>query len=213
MTTLYIHGFASTGATSKVDQLREILGPDEEVIAPTLTHCPFNDIETLCDIIESSKVKTVVGSSLGGFYAIALAQRYDLRVVLINPALDPATTLEPMIGTVKVYGTNTEFTWGRPQLRELDALSYMVEAAIQLETSELTWPNVLILLAEKDELLDSHVTAARFSLAKVIMDPNEDHRFGSMYPYAEEIRRISKQPSVTPDSVDADNIRPLRLVP
>lgn len=184
---LYIHGFASTGNTSKVDQLRSL--PDIEVIAPTLTHNPAEDICYLMDIVRKEKVTTVVGSSLGGFYALYLAQRFDLGLVLINPALYPYDTLKAMLGEVPVYGTDVSFSWTEEKLEQLKELGKTVTRAIG-DLSSLHWARTLVLLAEKDELLDSAHTANVLNKASIVLDSKEDHRFQSIVPYLDNIQFV-----------------------
>lgn len=191
MTTLYIHGFASTGASSTAAKLREILGPDESVLAPTLTHRPAADLETLADIVRTENVTVVVGSSLGGFYALAIAQKFGLPVVLINPSLGPYETLGGVLGTVAVYGTSDTFQWTQEQLDELREIADAVGTAIDIETSGLTWSKVLVLLGGRDEVLDPQATAAKFPNAHVILDPDAGHRFGDISAYAELIRAVA----------------------
>ena len=41
---------------------------------------------------------TLIGSSLGGFYATHLAERFGVRAVLINPAIRPYEDLQPFAG-------------------------------------------------------------------------------------------------------------------
>lgn len=88
MSLLYIHGFASTGVSGKVSTLRAML-VEVPVVSPTLSHRPRQDLALLNELIETRAVTTVVGSSLGGFYALALAQRHRVRLILVNPSLRP----------------------------------------------------------------------------------------------------------------------------
>lgn len=193
MTTLFIHGFASSGRSSKVEQLRRILG--EEVIAPSLTHRPRADYAHLEALVEEHHVRTVVGSSMGGFYAMALAQRFDERVVLVNPALRFVETARRYIGTHTVYDTGVTFEWTEREIDELRKIDATVEEALDFASSNVTWANVLVLLAEKDEVLDARATAALLKWAKVVMDPVQDHRFADLGPYAKRIRAIAAAPS------------------
>ena len=51
----------------------------------------------------------VAGSSLGGFYATWLAEKYDLRAVLINPAVVAPISLEKYLGTQTNLYTHEPF--------------------------------------------------------------------------------------------------------
>jgi len=55
----------------------------------------------------------LIGSSLGGYYALSLLVKYKslLRIVLLNPGVDCDDTLDRFIGYVKDYnGTTMEWT-------------------------------------------------------------------------------------------------------
>lgn len=41
---------------------------------------------------------TLIGSSLGGFYSIYLAQKYNLKAILINPSIESHKTLKTYVG-------------------------------------------------------------------------------------------------------------------
>ncbi|MCG3720375.1 esterase, partial [Aliarcobacter butzleri] len=84
---IYIHGFASCGFGSKAQKFKEYF--EEEIITISLPTIPNLAIDTLEQIIEFSLNKDenvyLIGSSLGGFYSLYLANKYDLKAVLINP--------------------------------------------------------------------------------------------------------------------------------
>ncbi len=185
---LYIHGFASTGGSPKVEQLRWITSAD--VISPTLTHNPIADMAMLEALVESENITTVVGSSLGGFYALYLAQRHDLGVVLLNPSLNPYDSLMDMRGMIRVFGTDTFFEWGIKQTDELIHLSNVVDAALDPKTSAITWKRVLLLLAVNDERLPYTKAARAMPYAKVVLDLEQNHRFADLMPYTDMIRTI-----------------------
>ena len=88
---IYIHGFASCGFGSKAQKFKEYF--EEEIITISLPTIPNLAIDTLEQIIEFSLNKDenvyLIGSSLVGFYSLYLANKYDLKAVLINPAVNP----------------------------------------------------------------------------------------------------------------------------
>ena len=90
---VYIHGFNSSPASLKAQQLRRAwlqLGlPAEHLQIPQLHHHPKQAVAQLRDAIAMLEQPVLVGSSLGGYYATYLAQQYNLKTLLINPAVRP----------------------------------------------------------------------------------------------------------------------------
>lgn len=193
MVLLYIHGFASTGNSSKVEILRALF-PNTTVLSPNLSMRPREDFERLQDIVERDHVTTVVATSLGGFYALALAQLYDLRLVVINPAIAAPEILPPQ-GSVAIYGTDIVFPWNQSEVDQLREIALLVAAAVNPATSTLTWKNVLVLLGAKDDVIPPEPTAAAFPYATVIVDAEADHRFQDISGYADIIRKTAAAPS------------------
>ena len=66
----------------------------------------------------------VVGSSLGGFYATAVAERSGCPAVLLNPAVNPARDLEKYIGEQTAFHDPAQHFYFRPEfIGELQALT------------------------------------------------------------------------------------------
>ena len=90
---VYIHGFNSSSASLKAQQLRHAwlqLGlPEEQLLIPELHHHPERAVAQLQAAIEQLEQPVLVGSSLGGYYATYLAQQHHLKALLINPAVRP----------------------------------------------------------------------------------------------------------------------------
>lgn len=103
----YIHGFASTGRAIKGNVLKKHF---KNVFSPTL---PVN-CDLAIELIEDSlklllpfyKI-VLVGSSLGGFYASYLADKYGLKAVLINPVVKPEETITKFLGVNKNFDGST----------------------------------------------------------------------------------------------------------
>ena len=86
---LYVHGFASSGASGTVGRLRLLL-PQATVIAPDLPVNPHEAIALLKDLCARENPDLVVGTSMGGMLTEQLAG-YDR--ICVNPALHLADTI------------------------------------------------------------------------------------------------------------------------
>ncbi len=64
--------------------------PQTQYLCPFLTPYPDQTRNTLEKLVEQHIIGSLylMGSSLGGFWATWLAEKYGLRTVLINPAVD-----------------------------------------------------------------------------------------------------------------------------
>jgi len=93
---IYIHGFGGSGEGSKAKAFRKYFNSiGETFIAPSLSYVPELAIKTLEELIESYHGDVcLIGSSLGGYYTMYLAQKYNLKAVLINPSISPVQTLQ-----------------------------------------------------------------------------------------------------------------------
>ena len=94
---LYVHGFASSGASGTVKSLR-ILLPNAEIIAPDLPVSPLKAMALLHEICDTQKPDLIIGTSMGGFYA---EQLYGFYRILVNPAFQMGETLKSLHGLGK----------------------------------------------------------------------------------------------------------------
>jgi len=86
---LYVHGFASSGASGTVGRLRLLL-PQATVIAPDLPVNPHEAIALLKDLCARENPDLIVGTSMGGMLTEQLAG-HDR--ICVNPALHLADTI------------------------------------------------------------------------------------------------------------------------
>ena len=109
----------------------------------------------------------VVGSSLGGFYATAIAERLGCKAVLLNPAVDPARDLSRHIGE--------QTSWQDPDEHFFFAPAFIDELRA-LHTGPLRVPgNYLAVIAKGDEVLDWREMAARYTGARIELLEGGDH--------------------------------------
>ena len=86
---LYVHGFASSGASGTVGRMRLLL-PQATVIAPDLPVDPQAAIDLLKDLCAREKPDLVIGTSMGGMYTEQLT---GFDRICVNPALHLADTI------------------------------------------------------------------------------------------------------------------------
>ena len=109
----------------------------------------------------------VVGSSLGGFYATALAEATGCPAVLLNPAVDPARDLAAHVGEQSQFHAPDEhFYFQADYIAELRALT--VPAITRPE-------RYAAVIAQGDELLDWREMTARYPGATVKLLAGSDH--------------------------------------
>jgi predicted esterase YcpF (UPF0227 family) len=178
----YIHGFNSSPASSKARLLRERLtqlGREESFRAPALPHWPAQAIQVLERAIgELEAPVTLVGSSLGGYYATWLAERHGLKAVLVNPAVDAPRDLAQCLGVQQNFHTGERYEFTRAHLEELSALDVPV----------ITRPErYLLLVATGDEVLDYRRAVEKFALARQIVVEGSDHGFSDFADYLDEV--------------------------
>ena len=100
---VYLHGFNSSPASHKARHLKEVMGArglDGQYACPELPDTPEEALRVIERIFEGRKAEdvTLLGSSLGGFYATWFAETRGCRAVLINPAVRPYIGLEAYLG-------------------------------------------------------------------------------------------------------------------
>ncbi|GAB4062762.1 YqiA/YcfP family alpha/beta fold hydrolase [Uliginosibacterium sediminicola] len=179
---IYLHGFRSGPQSQKalsLQQRMDALGIGDQLWAGQLEWGPARTIAQLEQIIAASATPpTLIGSSLGGFYATALAERHGLRAVLVNPAIAPHRLLTQWLGRQTQIYTGASFEVVPAQLEELRSLQ--VE---HFADASRYW-----LLAETgDEVLDYREAVAYFAGARQTVLTGGDHRFTQWEAYLDAI--------------------------
>ena len=177
---IFIHGFGSSGFSFKADRAREYFEPEEAVLAPSLSYVPKLAIKTLEEIIEyglSKERVSLIGSSLGGYYAHYLSNKYNIKAVLVNPALNADTRLSQESGMATNYYDLTKFEWSSSHIEQLKA--------IKVENSDEK--NLMLMLQKGDEVIDYTEALAMLPNAKLILEEGGDHSFSGFSEHLEEI--------------------------
>src|SRR5574341_2013453 len=176
---LYLHGFNSAPASHKARALRRYMaerGMEHLFLCPALPHRPREAVRVIEAALARPAV-TLIGSSLGGFYATWFAEQRGLRAVLLNPAITPHVGLQTYLGRQKNLYTGEEYEFTRA---DLDAL-----AALYLERVDPE--RYLLVLETGDEVLDWRLAARKYEGARTVIRDGGDHTLQS---FAEHIPRI-----------------------
>ena len=176
---LYVHGFNSSPASHKSGQLRERLrelGRETEFRCPPLSHWPAEAIAALEREVVGARDEsvTLVGSSLGGFYATWLTEKHGCRTVLVNPAITPHAGLRAFLGPQRNLYTGEEYTLTEGHLTQLAAL-YLPRIDRQ--------DRYLLLQTAGDELLDWREAVQRYAGCRQVVVDGGDHGFGQFDQY------------------------------
>lgn len=80
---LYLHEIGSTGDGNTVNNIKEAF-PDIIVDSPELPTMPKDAFEYINDLVNRNRYDIVIGTFLGGFYAMMIS---GIKKILINPAM------------------------------------------------------------------------------------------------------------------------------
>jgi uncharacterized protein len=173
---VYLHGFRSSPASVKATRLRAYVDMLSEAVRPRLhipdlQSAPGVAIAEVTGLVQSCgdvASVTLVGSSLGGYYATWLAERLGVRAALINPAVRPYDDLQPYLGVQTNLYSGEPFEVTVAHFAELRAL----------QVPRITRPERYLLLVETgDEVLDYREAVAHYAGAWQYVRGGGDHAF------------------------------------
>jgi uncharacterized protein len=179
---IYVHGFNSSALSYKAGVLRDHmaqLGLSAHYACPELSHRPAQAMVQLRALIAPHEARsvTLVGSSLGGYYATHLVETSGCRAVLVNPAVRPYELLAPLLGPQKNLYTGEEYQFTSEHIAELRAL----------EVDRITPERYLLITATGDEVLDYRAGVARYAGCGQIIVNGSDHGFRGFADYLDTV--------------------------
>ncbi len=171
---LYLHGFNSSPQSHKACQLQQHmnqLGIGHLVAIPEIKPAPADAIEQLqaaCEEIMQDYELALIGSSLGGFYSTWLAEKYNCKAVLVNPAVNPHELLRQNLGEYTNYYTDKIWVLNETHIEQLK----------QLVIDTITQPErYLLMLQTGDETLDYRLAQGKYVDCPSIIEQGGDHAF------------------------------------
>ncbi len=174
---VYLHGFRSSPRSAKAQCFARAIEALPAALRPRL-HIPALPVDPheavagvaawIADALEgdAASTLTLVGSSLGGFYATHLAERFGVRAALINPAIRPYDDLRAYVGTQLNLHTGEAFEVTEAHFAALRALA----------VPRITRPERYFLLVRTgDEVLDWREAVAHYGGAHQYVLGGGDH--------------------------------------
>ena len=180
---IYLHGFNSSPASYKARLLAarmQSLGRAAEFACPALPDRPALAMQMLERDLRGQPADrvTLIGSSLGGYYATYLAEQYGTRAVLVNPAITPYAGLRQYLGEQKNLYTGETYQLTRVHLQELRALD--VPHPTRLE-------RYYLMATTGDEVLDYREAVRKYAGARQFIVQGSDHGFAD---FGEHLERV-----------------------
>ncbi len=186
---LYLHGFQSSPHSFKAQLIerrwREI-NREKEYICPQLPSSPVKSVELALNLLgqHPSESITVIGSSLGGYYANWIAENLQCRCVLLNPVTDP--------WKIRILEDNPD----RSDLRVREWLKFIDQYEKELQSiriSKITHPERYMLVAAKgDELLDWKMMQEHYKGASQTIINGSDHGLSDFEKYLDDVLSFCK---------------------
>jgi predicted esterase YcpF (UPF0227 family) len=180
---LYLHGFRSSPKSFKAQLLAArmaALGRANDWRCPALPVSPLEAValaEAQAAGLAADEV-TVVGSSLGGYFATHLAEKHGWRAVLLNPAVLPQRDLSAYLGEQPLWHGGGSIV---VEARHLDELR-------SLGVASITRPERYYLIAAMgDEVLDYREMLAHYPGVETKLIAGSDHAISEFADYVDDV--------------------------
>lgn len=185
---LYLHGFRSSPKSFKAQLLAARMA---ELGHARLWRCPMLPVSPLeavavaeAHVAEAmssagaSRDVTVIGSSLGGYFATHLAEKHGWRAVLLNPAVLPQRDLSAYLGEQPLWHGGGSIV---VEPRHLDELRTLAVASV-------TRPQRYYLIAATgDEVLDYREMLAHYPGVETKLIQGSDHAIREFADYVDDV--------------------------
>nr|WP_277397915.1 YqiA/YcfP family alpha/beta fold hydrolase [Paraburkholderia sp. Ac-20340] len=183
-----MHGFRSSPQSFKARLMAARmaeLGRKGEWLCPTLPVSPAEAVAQIESEIrahaKAGERITLIGSSLGGFFATYLAEKHGWRAALLNPAVVPDRDLSKYLGEQPLWHGGGSIVVEPRHLDELRALAVM----------QITQPQRYYLIAATgDEVLDYREMLAHYPGVVTHLIEGSDHGISEFADYVDEVIRF-----------------------
>lgn len=195
---LYLHGFRSSPDSFKARLMAQALADrgqagERDWQCPQLPASPKAALDLAIGLAQrqlatatSPRDLTIIGSSLGGYYATWLAEQLDCKAVLLNPAVEAPRDLATQVGQHRLYHSDAPFEFRAEYVAEL-AAAY-VPAITQPE-------RYFLIAATGDEVLDWREMRDRYAGCRQRIVPGSDHGLSDFAQWLPEVLDFAESDS------------------
>lgn len=161
-------------------------GRSSEYLCPTLAASPRQAVRDVAREVQGIAPEnlTLIGSSLGGYYATWLAETIGCRAVLLNPAIRPQDDLAKYLGVQPVYFSDASIDFRREYLVELE----------EIDTPVITRPErYLLFAATGDAVIDYRAMTRKYAGAHQSVIEGSDHELSDFAQYLDRVLEFCDQ--------------------
>jgi len=186
---LYLHGFNSSPDSLKAQLIKQYMVANQyadRLLCPQIPEAP-EEARAFLELLVEQHIEdfnlSFVGSSLGGYYATYLAEKYSGTAVLVNPSVKPYETLAQYLGENKFYFEDGSWEFNETHIQQLKSI----------DTEIITAPErYMVLLQTGDETLDYRQAESKYSNSNCIIEQGGDHGFDRFERHIPKIIEFSK---------------------
>ncbi len=153
---------------------------DERIFCPQLPASPKEAIQLVTKLLQPYSLEqiTLIGSSLGGYYATWLAEKLGCRAVLLNPMVSIPSNMDHFVGISTAFHSDEPFEFKSEYVDDLRALA----------VTHITRPERYFLFAATgDELLDWRDMHAHYPGVQQHIIQGSDHGLTGFEQYLDEV--------------------------
>ena len=173
MKILYLHGFNSSSNSNKAQIFKNskfVKNSRVEVIFPNLPISPKEAIKDAMNLVKKHNFTiSLIGSSLGGFYATYISDTYNLKSVNINPVVpNHLVNMKNLIGEHQNYQSNENYFFTQEMYNFLDRIKIN-----KLENPQ----NHLALVQLEDKVLNHLKTMSYYKNGHLCAETEGSHEY------------------------------------
>ncbi|MDE5681227.1 MAG: hypothetical protein K2I05_02635 [Mailhella sp.] len=178
----YIHGLNSDKNSRSCKEIHTLLGSVHDFYYDYTQNAmlALAEIENkLSDVYKNNPNLKLIGSSLGGFFALYLAKKYQLSCTVFNPVTFPNEQLAPFKGKNHNFYTN----------REWNLTDEILQSYALLPLSTDMKPIPAIVLGLNDETVSPAVTINFWKHHAKILLTSEEHSIANYQKYLSLLKK------------------------